>query len=231
MAFPFSRGGRSSRPRITRLALEPLEDRWLPSGYQQTNLTGFQAGMGRFTDPNLNGWGMDHTPDGPFAVANTSTGTITFYNIQGRPLPTVVSVPVAPGQPVFPIGSPTGLVYNPTSDFVISAHGKSAPATFLIDTLDGLLCGWNPAVDPKNAIVLVDNSAEAPIPASYTGLTIGQDRHGQNILYAADSGGGPTLSNNRIDMFDGRFHSRGSFTDPNVTSQYPGNTSLVCVRW
>ena len=49
------------------------------SDYQQTNLTGFQPGLGRFTDPNLNGWGMDHTPNGPFTVANTSTGTITFY--------------------------------------------------------------------------------------------------------------------------------------------------------
>jgi uncharacterized protein (TIGR03118 family) len=194
------------------------------NGYQQINLSGFQPGMGRFTDPNLNGWGMDHTPDGPFAVANTSTGTITFYDAQGRPLPTVITVPAAPGQPVFPIGSPTGLVYNPTSDFVISALGKSAPATFLIDTLDGLICGWNPTVDPNNAIIIVDNSAEAPFAASYTGLTLGRDSLGQIILYAADSGGGPDISNDRIDMFDGQFHSRGSFTDPKVATQYPGNT-------
>jgi uncharacterized protein (TIGR03118 family) len=217
------------RPRETaspaRLRVEPLEDRCVPSsGYQQINLTGYQPGMGRFTDPHLNGWGMDHTPDGPFAVANTSTGTITFYDAHGRPLPTVVSVPAAPGQPVFPVGSPTGLVYNPTSDFVISAHGKSAPATFLFDTLDGLVCGWNPAVDPTHAIVVVDNSAEAPFPASYTGLAIGHDRHGHNVIYAADSGGGPDISNDRIDTFDGRFHPRGSFTDPAVATQYPGNT-------
>jgi uncharacterized protein (TIGR03118 family) len=192
--------------------------------YKQVNLAGFQPGMGRFTDPKLNGWGMDHTPNGPFAIANSSTGTITFYDAHGRPLPTVVTVPAAPGQPVFPIGSPTGLVYNPTSDFVISAHGKSAPATFLIDTLDGLVCGWNPAVDPNNAIVIVDNSAQAPFAASYTGLTIGRNGHGQNILYAADSGGGPDISNDRIDMFDGHFHAHGSFTDPNVARQYPGNT-------
>jgi uncharacterized protein (TIGR03118 family) len=107
---------------------------------------------------------------------------------------------------------------------VISAHGKSAPATFLIDTLDGLICGWNPAVDPNNAIIIVDNSAEAPFAASYTGLTIGRNALGQNILYAADSGGGPDISNNRIDMFDGQFHSQGSFTDLNVATQYPGNT-------
>jgi uncharacterized protein (TIGR03118 family) len=200
-------------------AAAPLEN----GGYRQFNLTGFQPGTGRFTDPNLNGWGMDHAPDGPFAVANASTGTVTFYDASGRPRPIVITVPPAPGQPVFPTGSPTGLVYNPTSDFVISAHGRSAPATFLFDTLDGLVCGWNPAVDPDHAIVLVDNSAEAPFPASYTGLAIGRDR-GNNVLYAADSGGGPDISNNRIDMFDGHFRPVGSFTDPSVATQYPGNT-------
>jgi uncharacterized protein (TIGR03118 family) len=194
------------------------------NSYEQVNLTQFQPGMGRFTDPNLNGWGMDHTPNGPFAVANTSTGTITFYDAQGRPLPTVVTVPAAPGQPVFPIGSPTGLVYNPTSDFVISANGKSAPATFLVDTLDGLICGWNPAVDPNHAIVVVDNSAEAPFAASYTGLTIGRNDRGQSVLYAADSGGGPDISNDRIDVLDGQFRTRGSISDPGVAKQFPGNT-------
>jgi hypothetical protein len=39
------------------------------------------------------------------------------------------------------------------------------------------------------------------------------------VLYAADSGSGATTSNNRIEMFDGHFHSLGSFTYPNVTSQ------------
>src|SRR5262245_42237180 len=166
------KGSLESRRR-TRLALEVLEDRCLLSGgYQQINLTGFQPGMALHTDPNLNGWGMDYAPDGAFAVANTSTGTIPFYDAHGRPQPTVITVPTAPGQPFGPVGTPTGMAYNPTSDFVISANGKSAPATFLIDTLDGLICGWNPAVDPNNAIVLVDNSAEA-IPASYTGLALG----------------------------------------------------------
>jgi uncharacterized protein (TIGR03118 family) len=136
----------------------------------------------------------------------------------------VITVPAAPGQPLGPVGTPTGLAYNPTSDFEITANGKSASATFLVDTLDGLICGWNPNVDPNNAIILVDNSAEA-VPASYTGLTLGRS-HGKNMLYAADSGAGPspTLSNNRVDMFDGKLRSRGSFIDSNVATQFPGNT-------
>jgi uncharacterized protein (TIGR03118 family) len=228
MAFLFLRRRRKQRPvRPTiRLELQRLEDRCVPSaGYQQINLVGHQDGMAPHTDPNLNGWGMDFAPGGPFVVANTfSTGLATFYDRSGQVLPQTVTVPAAPSQPFGPVGHPTGVVYNPTSDFVISANGKSAPARFLFDTFDGLICGWNPDVDPTHAIVMVDKSTEAPHPAVYTGLTIAQNSQGHNVLYAADFGLGASNSNNRIDMFDGGFHSLGSFTDPNVAGQYPGNT-------
>src|SRR5262249_27718055 len=128
--------------------------------------------------------------------------------------------------PLGPVGSPTGVVYNPTSDFVIAANGRSAPARFIFDTLDGLICGWNPAVDPTHALVVVDNSRERPHMASYNGLALTKNRRGQNMLYAADSGLSPTRSNNRIDMFNGRFRRRGSFTDPSVATQFPGNTAF-----
>jgi len=130
-----------------------------------------------------------------------------------------VTIPAPPSQPLGPVGRPTGVVYNPTSDFVISENGKSAPAEFLFDARDGTISGWNPAVDPNHAIIMVDNSTESPSRADYTGLVIAQNSEGQNVLYAAD------FHNNKIDMFDGGFHSLGSFTDPNVASQYPGNTT------
>jgi uncharacterized protein (TIGR03118 family) len=83
-------------------------------------------------------------------------------------------------------GHPTGVVYNPTGDFKISENGVTAPATLIFDTLDGIICGWNPVVDPTHAIVmhdaLVDNDG---IPAVYTSLEIGQSQ-GQNVLYATD---------------------------------------------
>jgi uncharacterized protein (TIGR03118 family) len=93
---------------------------------------------------------------------------------------------------------------------VIYANGKSAPARLILDTIDGTISGWNPAVDPTHAILLVDNFA-AGHPAIYTGLDIAQNSHGQNVLYAAD------IINNRVDMLDGGFHPLGSFTDPGVT--------------
>jgi uncharacterized protein (TIGR03118 family) len=111
------------------------------------------------------------------------------------------------------------VVYNPTADFVISEDGRSAPAEFLFAARDGTVSGWNPAVDPNKAILVVDNSAEAPSRADYTGLVIARNSHGQNVLYAAD------FHNNKIDMFDGGFHSLGSFTDAAVPAQYPVHTA------
>jgi uncharacterized protein (TIGR03118 family) len=221
MTFLFSRRGRGQRPVGPRtcLAVERLEDRTVPSGFQQLNLVGYQPGMAPHTDPNLNGWGMDYAPGGPFCVADTIPGVATFYDRSGRVLPQVVTIPAAPSHPLGPVGRPAGVVYNPTSDFVISEGGRSAPALFLFDTRDGTICGWNPAVDPDHAILVVDNSTAVPKRADYPGLVIAQNSLGQNVLYAAD------FNNNRIDMFDGGFHSLGSFTDPNVPLQYPGHTS------
>jgi uncharacterized protein (TIGR03118 family) len=220
VAFLFSHRNRrqwpvSRRRRIIRLELEPLEDRSLLSGYQQHNLVGFQPGMAHYTDPLLNGWGLAFDPDGPFWVADTATGVSTVYDHQGKPLPLVVTIAPAPGHPMGPVGSPTGIVYNPTSDFVITKNGKSAPAEFIFDTIDGTISGWNPAVDPTHAVIMVDNSTKAS-PAGYFGIVISKNSHGKNVLYAADS------FNSRIDMFDGGLHSLGSFSDPSVATQYPG---------
>src|SRR3954467_5995405 len=108
------------RQRTVRLEVQPLEQRSLLSAYQQINLVGYQPGMAPRTDPNLNGWGMDDSPGGPFCVADTTPGGATFYDRSGQVLPLVVTIPAAPSQPLGPVGRPAGVVYNPTSDFVIS---------------------------------------------------------------------------------------------------------------
>jgi uncharacterized protein (TIGR03118 family) len=207
------------RSKSLRLELERLEDRCLPSGYQQINLVGYQPGMAPQTDPNLNGWGMDFAPGGPFCVADNIPGVATFYDRSGQVLPQVITIPAAPSHPLGLVGRPTGVVYNPTSDFMISEDGRSAPAEFLFAARDGSISGWNPAVDPNKAILVVDNSTEAPARADYTGLVIAQNSHAQTVLYAAD------FHNNKIDMFDGSFHSLGSFTDAVVPKQYPVHTA------
>jgi uncharacterized protein (TIGR03118 family) len=192
---------------------EALEGRALLSGYQQTNLVGYKPGFGHFTDANLNGFGMASMPDGSFVVANTfTTGLATFYSRSGHVLPQTITVPTSAAQPFGPVGHPTGVVYNPTSQFVISANGKSAPARLIFDSFDGTISGWNPKVDPTHAIVMVDNGAAGDI---YTSLAMAKNSHGQNVLYATD------FAKNRVEMFNGDFKATGSFTDPTVTSIEP----------
>jgi uncharacterized protein (TIGR03118 family) len=187
--------------------------------YKQINLVSDEPGLARFTDSNLlDPWGLVFLPQGRFAMANTHSGTATIYGPGGKPAPLVITVPPAPSQPFGPTGTPTGMVTNSTSGFVISKNGKSVPALFLFDTLDGTISGWNPDLDPNNAIIAVDNSTGSPFSASYTALAFGRNGKGETVLYAADSGGGPTLSNNRIDMYDSGFNYVGSFGDPSTPS-------------
>lgn len=223
--------------------------------YVQSNLVADRSGFGATNiDPHLiNAWGL--TPcridklegdsggrdsfagsdrDNLVCVASafsgfaTGTGLATIYTRSGRKIPIEVTVPPAPGFPVFPFGSPTGIVFNPTSDFVISENGKSGPAVLIFATLDGTISGWNPDVDATNAIIMVDYSVSEPnkpFPASYTGLTMARNRKGHNVIYASDGGASLTTSNNEIDMFDGRFQPVGHFTDLNTN--LPNNPGMT----
>jgi uncharacterized protein (TIGR03118 family) len=156
-------------------------------------------------------------------VANAfSTGLATFYDRSGHVLPQTITVPASPagsaalGLP--PTGHPTGVVYNPTSDFVISEGDKSAPARLIFDSIDGTISGWNPAVDPTHAILIPGRDTFANgDPSIYTGLEIGQNSQGQNVLYATD------FLNNQVDMIDGSFTTIGTFTDPSVASFADGS--------
>lgn len=207
--------------------LESLEDRTVPSGFHQINLVGYQSGMAPNTDSNLNGWGMTSMPNGSFAVSNTfSTGLVTFYDTSGHVLPLTITVPAsaagsaALGLPV--VGHPTGIVYNSTSEFVISEDGRSAPARLIFDSLDGTISGWNPYVDPTHAIPIRDTFA-AGDPSLYTGLEIAQSK-GQTYLYATD------FLNNDVEMIDGKFNTVKTFTDPSVPSFADGSYSAWSVQ-
>jgi uncharacterized protein (TIGR03118 family) len=214
MAFGLSALAQSSS--VTNLAAVAAS-----AQYVQHGTVSYIQGAARYYDPNLNGWGMDSAPGGPFCCANTATGTATFYSRMshppGKPLPNVITVPPSPEQTFGPVGTPTGLVYNSTTGFVVSSNGKSGPARFLFDSLDGTISGWNPNVDPNNAVIMVDHSIMQPFPSVYTALVTATNSQGQTILYAGDDG-----PNNRVDMYDQQFNLLGSFTDPNIATEYPG---------
>jgi uncharacterized protein (TIGR03118 family) len=182
--------------------------------YQQTNLVSDIPGLAKFTDPLLlNAWGITYPPTGPFWIADEDTGFSTLYNGQGQPFPPgsplAVTIPSNPGNP-HP-GTPTGVVFNNTSGFVIHAGNKSGPSRFLFAGFDGTISGWSPNVDPTHAILAVNN----PTSAIYQGLAIGTNASG-TFIYAANAFGS-------IDVFDQNFapaHLHGSFHDPNLPANY-----------
>src|SRR5262245_11266742 len=98
------------------------------ASYRLTYLTTDQPGKAPNTDANLiNPWGISFSSTGDFWVANNNTGTSTLYNSTGVPQPLVVTIPSAAGGSVK--GTPTGTVFNSTTDFSITQSGKTAPAS------------------------------------------------------------------------------------------------------
>ncbi len=173
--------------------------------YEVTNLVSDVAGFAAITDPNLvNPFGVTHSATSPFWVANAGTSKATLYagDVSSTPLsvfPLVVSV----------AGGPTGIVFNPTSDFVV---GGSGPARFIFSNLNGTIAGWN------GGTAAISAGTGNP-PAAYTGLAFGTSEMA-NFLYAANPAG------NRIDVFDTNFTKvtlAGNFIDPTLP---PGFTPL-----
>src|SRR5580692_9966627 len=167
--------------------------------YVLTNLTSNQKGKAKHQDPLLqNAWGLVYGPGSPFWVSDEWNGWSTLYNGAGVPQSLQVTVPPASGSGP---GSPTGIVYNGSSEFSIDSWATS----FLFGTLDGTIQGWSSVV-PSTTLIAVNNSGNK---ASYTGLAI-TNKQSENFLYAAD------FNNNKIDVYDGTFTFVKSFTDPKI---------------
>jgi len=115
----------------------------------------------------VNAWGLAAGPTTFMWVADNGTGVSTLYDGLGNAQRTVVTVPAGGsggGQ-----GNPTGIVFNPTGDYVLMKDAASAPSVFLFATESGAISGWAPSVDPANAIVGADLSGSA----IFKGLTLG----------------------------------------------------------
>jgi len=170
--------------------------------YQVTNLVSNQEGTARVTDPLLaNGWGLTHPPGGPFWISDNTSGWSTLYDSNGTKVALDVLIPTAGEDGP---GSPTGTVFNGSSEFVL----KGSPLLFLFATLDGTISGWSPKVNPDAAAIAVTTPG-----ASYTGLAITSKPSG-NFLFAADN------ANNKVDIYDGTFKLVSSFTDSTVPAGF-----------
>src|SRR2546425_941574 len=191
--------------------------------YRQTNLVSDIAGMAKFTDPNLkNPWGLSHSPTSPWWVSDNGTGLATVYKGDGTPFPVgsplVVTIPPPAGSPAGTTAAPTGNVFNSVNstnpnDFVVTENGKSGPSIFMFATEDGTISGWNPKVDPTNAILAVDRSAavdpQGDVGAVYKGLATGSNDKG-DFIYATNFRFG------QVEQFDANFTLVRSFSYPDL---------------
>src|SRR6266852_2776682 len=92
--------------------------------YQQHNLVSDGFVPVDHVDPNLvNPWGMASSSTSPFWVSENGTGVSTLYNGAGEPFPVGSPLVVT-----IPDGTPTGQVFNGTSDFTLA---PSFPSFFI----------------------------------------------------------------------------------------------------
>ena len=189
--------------------------------YHRTNLVSDIAGVAMRTDPNLvNAWGIAFSPTGPIWIADNGTGVATIYQADGQAFPMgsplVVTIPPPSGGQ--PPAAPTGIVFNGTPGFVVTANGHSGASLFVFVTEDGTISGWSPDVDLKNAILVVDNSApggvdNSTLGAVYKGLAIAQEGS-QTFIYAAN------FRDAIVEKYDSNFKLMKTFTDTNVPAGF-----------
>jgi hypothetical protein len=112
-------------------------------------------------DVNLvNAWGVAFNPQGCSWIANAGSATSTLYDGNGVAQSLVVTLAR---------GNPSGIVFNGSTDFSISAERLSGPAPFIFATLQGQISAWSPTVDATHSLTIVDDGAAG---AAFTGLAI-----------------------------------------------------------
>jgi uncharacterized protein (TIGR03118 family) len=197
-------------PAPRRLSVEPLEDRTVPStGFVETSLVSDIPGFAPNTDRNLtNPWGFAETSAGQFRVAANGSGRAILLDAQGEKSGADIIIPPPAGSPSGTTSTPNGVISNPTSGFVITVKGKSAPATLLFSTEDGTIAGWNPALSQTRAVIAADQSGNGAV---YKLLAMGTNAQG-TFIFASN------FHNGTIDIFDSNFHlvhfGPNAFVDP-----------------
>jgi uncharacterized protein (TIGR03118 family) len=162
------------------------------------------------TDSNLqNGWGVAFNPTGTFWVSDNTVQKSSLYDGNGVVQSLVVTIPAGSQGPA----SPTGIIFNSTSDFVISSGGNSSAAVFAWATEAGTIAAWSPKVLPTQAVTVFDDQAGG---ANYKGLTAASV-NGENFWYATD------FHNGTVDVFNATFQKvqlDGRFMDPNLPTGF-----------
>jgi uncharacterized protein (TIGR03118 family) len=179
------------------------------TAYQQTNLVSDIPKLAAITDPNLvNPWGLVAGPTTPIWSNDNGTGVSTLYSgAVGGSAPAIVPLVIG-----VPGGLDTGIVFNDTTGFTVSAGGVTAPARFIFANLLGTISGWAPNV-PLNNQAQLQSTVKG---TAFTGLAI-LTSAGGSFLYAADFAAG------RIAVIDSNWnevHSPGGFRDRHLPHGY-----------
>lgn len=176
------------------------------SSYVQTNLVADTAGYGAARiDTNLdNPWGIAIGPTGILWISNNHSGSTAVYSGSGAQALPEVNIPLNGDENG---ASPSGVIYNNTSGFMIPSNGM--PAKFIYVTENGVITAWNSG---DSTILVADRSAANAV---YKGIAMANDGTG-NFLYVAD------IHNARVDVFDQSFNlvSGKSFTDPGIPAGF-----------
>jgi uncharacterized protein (TIGR03118 family) len=180
----------------------------VPGNYQQTNLVADTGSFGAArVDPTLlNAWGIAVNPAGIVWISANHAGGSNVYDSTGKTLLGPVAIP---SQGVHFGGSPSGVVFNNTADFIIPSTQKVAK--FIFANEDGTISAWGGG---DSTVTVADRSSSNAV---YKGITIGNDGT-NNFLYVANFKG------KKIDVYDKSFNYVASkpmtdatnfFTDPN----------------
>jgi uncharacterized protein (TIGR03118 family) len=189
-----------------------------PSAFSATSLVSDTAGSGALTtDANLvNAWGIAFGPTSPAWVTNNHTESSTLYDGNGKAQPAAAPLVVAlPDRSAGVSFDPTGIVFNGSTDFVVSAGGRTGAARFIFDGEGGMIAGWSSSVDAAQAVTMYTDDGGAV----YKGLAIASNGSG-NFIYATD------FHNNKIDVFDASFTKQApsatsfAFVDPTLPAGY-----------
>src|SRR5712664_1090883 len=175
--------------------------------YTQHNLVSDGFVPADHPDPNLvNAWGLVSGPTTPWWIADNGTGRTTLYNVGTGAIQATFTVPGAMGQQ----GTPTGVVFNGGTGFVVTNSTGTSPARFIFAAEDGTISAFRGAP----IVIAVNNSASGAV---YKGLAIDSPTAG-NFLYATNFHAGT------VDVFNSTFHPvtmpPGAFTDPDLPAGY-----------
>jgi uncharacterized protein (TIGR03118 family) len=210
-------------------------------GFTQRDLVSDIPGRAELLDPVVkNPWGIAFGPVGnatPLWVNNNFNPASICPDTDPDCIPapedlqtqiTLYSGATAPDVPVTKVGlevtasAPTGMVFNPTSDFVIDQGDGPVPARFLFNETfidaagvapEGRITGWAPP--PPGPLHFTTTSTDArKDPALPFGLALvpGKGDRGNRLLVADGLNG-------TIDVYDAQFHqitAPGLFVDPKI---------------